>query len=171
VLHRNHEHWSWPQEILLQYSHRTAFHDIEANVPSKGRRFPVLWAWDWMGHQIPDVEATPNVSNVKQAVGLHCIKWCRRGRQLSQNNPFFTVSVPFSIHEFIEITGQLMFINTSHAFQFYLNSVGFHVMDMDSTRGDKLYGMVTEPCLLTLCTWLFVSPYDCSVSHMLLNVW
>jgi len=37
--------------------------NTEASVPSKGRRFPVLWAGDWMGHQTPDVEATPNVNN------------------------------------------------------------------------------------------------------------
>jgi len=57
-----------------------------------------------------------------------------------------SLSVLLSIHEFIEITGQLMFMNTFHAFQFYLHSapVGFRVLDVDSTRGDKLYGMVNR---------------------------
>ena len=64
-----------------------------------------------------------------------------------------SLSVPFSIHEFIQITGQLMFMNTSHAFQLYLNSVpvGFCILDVDSTRGDKLYGMVNR--IMPAYTW------------------
>ena len=71
--------------------------------------------------------------------------------KLSQSNPsFFAVSVPFSIHEFIEITGQLMFMNTSHAFQFYLNSVGFHVFVWTPPGVTNSMEWLTESCLLTL---------------------
>jgi len=43
-----------------------------------------------------------------------------------------------------------MFMNTSHSFQFYLNSVGFHILDMDSMRVTNSMEWLTESCLLIL---------------------